>query len=72
MTCHLRRFTAFVMLAGLARVLSAQPARPRFVPIQPELFAAGGALANAFADIDQDGDLDLFVGFNGKIGRAHV
>ena len=56
----------------IARVLSAQPARPRFVAIQPELFAAGGALANAFADIDQDGDLDLFVGFNGTPNRLYL
>ena len=63
--------SAVVLLAGMASVLKAQPARPRFVPIQPELFAAGGALANAFADIDQDGDLDIFVGFNGTPNRLY-
>ena len=63
---------AVVMLAGLARLLPAQPARPHFVAVQPELFAAGGALANAFADIDQDGDLDLFVGFNGTPNRLYL
>ena len=72
MPLDLLRLSAFVMLAGLARVLPAQPARPRFVPIQPELFATGGALANAFADIDQDGDLDLFVGFNGTPNRLYL
>jgi penicillin G amidase len=36
---------------------------PRFVPVQPELFAAAGAQPNCWADFDNDGDLDLFVGF---------
>jgi len=61
-----------MLFMALATTLSAQPVRPRFVPLQPELFAAGGALANAFADIDQDGDLDLFVGFNGTPNRLYL
>ena len=69
---RLVRLSAFMMVAGMASVVSAQPAPPRFVPIQSELFAAGGALTNAFADIDQDGDLDLFVGFNGTPNRLYL
>ncbi|QJR35808.1 FG-GAP-like repeat-containing protein [Gemmatimonas groenlandica] len=60
------------MAVSGATCLPAQVLRPRFVPIQPELFAAGGALANAFADIDRDGDLDLFVGFNGTPNRLYL
>ena len=67
----IRAISAVVLLAGMSSVLPAQPARPGFVPIQPGLFAAGGALANAFADIDQDGDLDMFVGFNGTPNRLY-
>ncbi len=35
----------------------------RFEAVQPELFADGGALVNAWADVDQDGRLDLLVAF---------
>ncbi|MGZ8470475.1 MAG: CRTAC1 family protein [Gemmatirosa sp.] len=48
-----------------------QAATPRFEPLQPETFAAGGALTNAFADVDGDGDLDLFVGLNGTPNRLY-
>jgi hypothetical protein len=44
---------------------------PLFVAVQPELFAAGGALTNAWADYDADGDPDLFVGFNGGGNRLY-
>lgn len=44
---------------------------PAFSPLQPEVFAAGQNLVNALADVDRDGDLDLFVGFDGAPNRLY-
>ena len=52
-------------------LLLAQPAMPMFEPMQPEVLGAGSNFTNAFADFDNDGDLDMFVGFDGKPNRLY-
>jgi hypothetical protein len=45
--------------------------RPSFELVQGELFSATGANTNAWADVDNDGDLDYFVGFRGQPSRFY-
>jgi hypothetical protein len=61
------RRVVFVMKGG--KVYRNVP--PSFVVTQPDLFAAGATLTNAWADYDKDGDLDLYVGFNGTANRLY-
>ena len=43
----------------------------RFELVQPDLFGAPGGQANAWADVDNDGDLDYFVAFRGRPNRFY-
>jgi len=64
-----RRMCTLSLLAA-ASVTAQQPVA-RFERLQPELFAGGATLTNAFADYDRNGTLDLFVGFNGPPNRLY-
>ena len=46
-----------------AQAVAASAPEPAFTPVQPDVFAAPGALASAWADFDGDGDIDLAVSF---------
>src|SRR6266850_8472650 len=54
-----------------AEAFALQDAPPRFALVQPDLFSANGGQANAWADFDNDGDLDEFVGFRGRPNRLY-
>ncbi len=63
------RLTCLVFAASVFVI--AQDALPVFEPMQPDVLGAGSNFTNAFADYDNDGDLDMFVGFDGKPNRLY-
>ena len=62
------RLSATVAVGGLSATLIQGPS---FESFHPELLAAA-TLVNAAADYDRDGDIDLFVGFNGATNRLFL
>jgi hypothetical protein len=60
---------AVIVVAALA--LAPRDIAPLFELVQPELFGATGGQPNAWADFDNDGDLDEFVGFRGRPNRLY-
>src|SRR5688572_22533429 len=70
------RVAWFIGIAALAATLGLVPVTAEDPPVafeamQPETFAAGANLVNAFADLEGDGDPDLFVGFDGAANRLY-
>ena len=56
-----RRTLTMVMAGAALLLVAAAPTRePALSPVQPELLGIAGSLSNAWADFDNDGDLDLF------------
>jgi VCBS repeat protein len=52
---------------GRARAFAPPALQPRFALVQPELFAVAGGQPNCWADFNNDGHLDLFVGFKDAV-----
>lgn len=64
-----------IALAAATGHSTTQPAdrgTPRFEAVQPELFGDSGGQPNLWADVDGDGDADLFVGFRGRPNRLYL
>jgi VCBS repeat protein/ASPIC/UnbV protein len=61
--------TSLVVLAAAAPV--SRPSAPAFELVQEDLFSAPGGQPNAWADFDNDGQLDEFVGFRGRPNRLY-
>jgi penicillin G amidase len=77
---RLDRVVASMLTAGAIAAIIGVPTRgaqeaaspvPSFELIQPDLFSANGGMPNAWADFDNDGDLEEFVGFRGRPNRLY-
>src|SRR5262249_5386391 len=65
---------AFLTALGVVAVAAPRAkddGAPAFALVQPDLFSANGGQPNAWADFDNDGELDEFVGFRGRPNRLY-
>src|SRR2546430_15154089 len=62
---------AMTMVSIALLALAPRDVAPRFELVQPDLFGVTGGQPNAWADFDNDGDLDEFVGFRGRPNRLY-
>jgi hypothetical protein len=60
-----------VLGLAMTTLASSDEGAPVFELVQPELFSASGGQPNAWADFDNDGQLDEFVGFRGRPNRLY-
>src|SRR5437660_12419243 len=64
---HRRDFIRLASAGFTGIVSSRAEDAPHFEPVQPDLFAASGAQPNCWADFNNDGAPDLFVGFKADL-----
>ncbi len=64
-----RRIAGILPLFFLPSALNLVP--PVFTPLQRDVLGLGTSFTNAVADYDNDGDLDMFVGFGGVSNRLY-
>src|SRR5262245_63501098 len=67
----IRALFAALALGTIAAPRADEAGAPAFALVQPELFSANGGQPNAWADFDNDGELDEFVGFRGRPNRLY-
>lgn len=60
------------LLAACGDGPATAPRDVAFAPAEVPAFGAPGALTDAWADVDGDGDADRFVGFNGSPARLYL
>src|SRR6185503_13918203 len=70
LTIGIKAFVFWLVVVA-AVVVTADERALDFELVQPELFSANGGMPNAWADFDNDGDLDEFVGFRGRPNRLY-